>query len=75
MKRLLAIALIAVVALVGLFYMRKHREELPGPPTASAPASVPPGIVGATLLDGLGNYHFAITAKPVVRPPQPPRAD
>jgi tetratricopeptide (TPR) repeat protein len=66
MKRPLAIALIVAVALVGLFYMRKPREELPGPPTASAPPSVPPGIVGATLLDGLGDYHFAITAKPEV---------
>ena len=66
MKRLFAIALIVVVALVGWFYLRKHREAPPAPPVASAP--VPPGIVGATLLDGLGNYHFAITtAKPEVQ--------
>lgn len=68
MKRLLAIALIVAVALAGVFYMRKHREERSEPPTASAPAPVVPGIIGANLLDGLGDYHFAITsAKPEVQ--------
>ncbi|MCI4568490.1 tetratricopeptide repeat protein [Lysobacter sp. CFH 32150] len=66
MKRLLAVALIVAVALAGVFYVRKHREERSGPSTASAP--VVPGIVGATLLEGLGNYHFAITtSKPEVQ--------
>ena len=64
MKRPLAIALIVAVALVGLFYMRKPREVSGPPTTADAPAPVPSGPVGATLLEGLGNYHFAITAKP-----------
>jgi len=68
MNRLLVIVLIVVVALAGLFYVRKNRDELPGPPTTSAPAPVVPGIVGANLLDGLGDYHFAITsAKPEVQ--------
>lgn len=68
MNRLLVIVLIVAVALAGVFYVRKHREERSEPPTASTPAPVVPGIVGATLLDGLGNYHFAITtSKPEVQ--------
>ncbi|MFC5576891.1 tetratricopeptide repeat protein [Lysobacter niabensis] len=61
MKRPLAIALIAAIALVGPSCKRKPDES---PATATAPAPVPPGMVGANLLEGLGNYHFAITAKP-----------
>src|SRR5688572_21471348 len=63
MKRLLLIALVAAVAVGGLLYTRKPRQEPPAPGTASLPLQ---GPVGATLLDGLGNYHFAITAKPEV---------
>jgi tetratricopeptide (TPR) repeat protein len=64
MKRGLTVALIAAVALLGLSCKRKPAEESPAT-SASVSAPVVPGIVGATLLDGLGDYHFAITsAKP-----------
>jgi tetratricopeptide (TPR) repeat protein len=63
MKRLVLIALVAAVAVGGLLYTRKPRQVPPPPGTASLPIQ---GPVGATLLEGLGNYHFAITAKPEV---------
>ena len=64
MKRGLTVALIAAVALLGPSCKRKSAEESPAP-SASVAAPVVPGIVGATLLEGLGDYHFAITsAKP-----------
>src|SRR5687768_18449218 len=65
MKRALAVTLIVAVALLGPSCKRKATDESPA---ASAAAPVVPGIVGATLLDGLGDYHFAITtAKPEVQ--------
>jgi tetratricopeptide (TPR) repeat protein len=63
MKRVLLIALVAAVAVGGLLYTRKPPQAPPAPGVASLPIQ---GPVGATLLDGLGNYHFAITAKPEV---------
>ncbi|QSX78900.1 tetratricopeptide repeat protein [Agrilutibacter solisilvae] len=59
MKRLLAVAVTAFLAAFTLSCMQTAREPVPAatsapPPTATAP-------VGATLLEGLGNYHFAIT--------------
>jgi tetratricopeptide (TPR) repeat protein len=66
MKRPLVIAVIVAVALGGLLYSRKQRVETPAPPSADTAA--PPGLVGATLLDGLGNHHFPVTAaKPEVQ--------
>ncbi|MFD0740218.1 tetratricopeptide repeat protein [Lysobacter koreensis] len=62
MNRLLAIALTAAVASLGLSC--QHPSPDTSPTTSTAPAPVLPGIVGATLLDGLGDYHVAITAKP-----------
>src|SRR5687768_1607381 len=65
MKRALAVTLIVAVALLGPSCKRKATDESPA---ASAAAPVAPGIVGATLLEGLGDYHFAITsAKPEVQ--------
>ena len=67
MKTPLAIVLIATVALLGVSCKRRTADESPAT-SAATPAPVVPGIVGATLLDGLGDYHFAITsAKPEVQ--------
>ena len=61
MKRPLVIAVIVAVALGGLLYSRKPRVTTPAPSPAGDVAA-PPGLVGATLLDGLGNHHFPVTA-------------
>ncbi len=54
MRRPLVIALIVAVAVAGVLYTRSQRE-VPPPP---APVDT---LAGATLLDGLGNYHLAVT--------------
>ena len=54
MKRSGVIALVAVAVAAGLFYGLRTVDS---PPPAAA--VVPP--VGATLLEGLGNYSFPIT--------------
>lgn len=54
MRRPLIIALIVAVAVAGVLYTRSQREIPPPPSTADT-------LVGATLLNGLGNYHFPIT--------------
>ena len=59
MKRALAVALIAAVALLGASCKRKTPDA---PPASSDAAPAVPDIVGATLLDGLGDHHFAITS-------------
>ncbi len=65
MNRALAVALIAAVALLGPSCKRKPADA---PPATAAPAPAATDIVGATLLDGLGDYHFAITSsKPEVQ--------
>lgn len=56
-RRFAAAALVAVAALTGLSCLRKSES----PPTAAATPTAPPQIVGATLLEGLGNHHFPIT--------------
>ncbi|GAB3359498.1 tetratricopeptide repeat protein [Lysobacter tyrosinilyticus] len=57
MKRLFAVSLLAFAAAASLSCLRRPEA----PPTASAPPPEPPQLVGATLLEGLGNYHFPIT--------------
>jgi tetratricopeptide (TPR) repeat protein len=70
MKRPLAVIIVLAVLVGGVLYTRKVRN--PEPETAPAPAApsaatkpAPPPqadtIVGATLLEGLGNYHFEVT--------------
>ncbi|MFC5570990.1 hypothetical protein ACFPN1_13060 [Lysobacter yangpyeongensis] len=56
MKRLFVVFLVVFVAAAGLSCLRRSES----PPAASAPP-LPPQIVGATLLEGLGDYHFPIT--------------
>ena len=61
MKRFFAVSFLAI-AIASTLSCRK--AEAPPPVSAKASEVEPPQIVGATLLEGLGNYHFAITAKP-----------
>src|SRR5688572_12955542 len=62
MKRPLAIALIAAIAVTGLSCMHEPRDTAPADATSAAPPpGAPPAPVGATLLEGLGEHHFAIT--------------
>jgi tetratricopeptide (TPR) repeat protein len=57
MKAVLATALVVVTAVLGASCMDdQHRQPLP-----DEAAVAPPAPVGATLLEGLGNHHFAIT--------------
>ncbi|GAB3097588.1 tetratricopeptide repeat protein [Lysobacter terrae] len=60
MKRLV-VSLLAV-AIAASVSCRK--SETPSAETAPASAPETPQLVGATLLEGLGNYHFAVTTKP-----------
>ena len=57
MKRLFAVSLLAFAAGASLSCLRRPEA----PPTASAPPPEPAQLVGATLLEGLGNHHFPIT--------------
>ena len=57
MKRLFAVSLLAFAAAASLSCLRRAEA----PPAASAPPPEPPQLVGATLLEGLGNHHFEIT--------------
>ena len=67
MKRRLAVVAILAIALAAYFYPRKPSVPEGAPtataPTAPIPAPVPEGPVGATLLDGLGDYHFPVSSK------------
>lgn len=63
MKRPIAIGLVVAILAAGVLYTRSLRS--PDAPTAApvTPAPAPDQIIGATLLDGLGNYSFAVTSK------------
>ena len=63
MKRPIAIGLVIAILAAGVLYTRSLRS--PDAPTAApvTPAPAPDQIIGATLLDGLGNYSFAVTSK------------
>lgn len=65
MKRRIAIGLVIVVLAAGVLYTRSLRSpEAPAPVQATqAPPPAPDQIIGATLLDGLGNYSFAVTSR------------
>jgi tetratricopeptide (TPR) repeat protein len=56
MKRALVAALVVVAVAAGFFYGRRGHVQ---PSPAPLPAAVE--LVGATLLDGLGDYSFAVT--------------
>jgi tetratricopeptide (TPR) repeat protein len=57
MNRLQLAALIAAALVAGAVYGRKDQQETA--PTVALPQSPP---VGATLLEGLGGYRFAVTS-------------
>ena len=70
MKRPIAIIIVLAVLVGGVFYTRKIRNPEPetvpapaAPAATSAPAAAPQAdtILGATLLEGLGNHHFEVT--------------
>ena len=61
MKRLL-ILVVVVVAGLGAYYFARERRQVAEVPVAAAPAA-PASMIGATLLDGLGDYHFPVTSK------------
>jgi tetratricopeptide (TPR) repeat protein len=57
MNRTLVVALAAIAVAAGLFYGRRTSDQPPPPPS---PAVVAP--IGATLLEGLGEYSFPVTS-------------
>ncbi len=60
MKRAFAVVLLAFAA--GSIVSCLRKPDAPPAASTSAPPPAPPQLVGATLLEGLGNYHFPITA-------------
>ena len=68
MKRRIALVVVALAALVaGVLYTRSLRSPEAPPVTPVAPpvATAAPGggLPGATLLEGLGQHHFAVTSR------------
>ena len=61
MKRIFVIVLLVAAILAGLFYSRWTAD--PPAPIASAPPPASLELVGATLLDGLGDYRFAVSSR------------
>ena len=57
MNRTLVVALAAIAVAAGLFYGRRTADPPPPPPAPAVPA-----LVGATLLEGLGDYTFPVTS-------------
>ena len=67
MKRSIAVVLVLAVLGVGAFYARGLLSPEPPATPATTAAAPPPPIVdaatsGATLLDGLGQYHFEVSS-------------
>ncbi len=60
MKRTLAIALPIAAVLAGLLWARWTQ---PPAPVATTPAEAPPELAGASLLEGLGDYRFAVSSR------------
>ena len=60
MKRMLVVVLLIVAALAGIVYSRWI--DTPAP-IASAPPQASLELVGASLLDGLGNHRFAVSSR------------
>lgn len=61
MSRPLVIGLVVIAALGGLLYSR-YGQVPDAPPPVEAPPPPPLELVGATLLEGLGNHRFEITS-------------
>jgi tetratricopeptide (TPR) repeat protein len=57
MNRILVVALVAIAVAAGLFFGRRTSDQSPPPPVLEVPAPV-----GATLLEGLGDYTFPVTS-------------
>ncbi len=63
MNRLLMLLVAAAAFGLGVWYIYADRKEEADAAARTAPAPpVPAAPVGATLLPGLGNYHFAVTS-------------
>ena len=57
MNRTIVVALLAIAVAAGLFYGRRTSDESPPPPSPAVAAPI-----GATLLEGLGDYSFPVTS-------------
>jgi hypothetical protein len=57
MSRILVVALVAIAVAAGLYYGRRSSDQTPPPPVVEIPAPV-----GATLLEGLGDYTFPVSS-------------
>ena len=65
MKRRIAVVVALAALVTGVLYTRNLRSpDAPAAvPVAAAPVPAADAPPGATLLDGLGNHHFAISSK------------
>src|SRR5688500_691868 len=68
-RYVIGVAIIGAIA--AMFYSQYSNDPepiappppLPAPADPAAPLPAPPELAGASLLEGLGNYQFAVTSK------------